>query len=136
MMEYSVMEILRKTALKVCAAALLLPLWCVAPELDDYFPPPDSAGGWRTLKNAEEIRKVTGMDLAKLDSAFEYASRTSQHGGLLVVRHGYLIYEKYYGKGSRAATPVTASCAEVFTSVACGIMLNDYKSKIPNGLDT
>ena len=34
---------------------------------DDYFPPPDSAGGWRTAKNAEEVRDKAGMDLAKLE---------------------------------------------------------------------
>jgi CubicO group peptidase (beta-lactamase class C family) len=103
---------------------------------DDYFPPPDSEGGWRTLKDSAQIRKVAGMDLTKLDYAFEYASRTSQHGGLLVVRHGYLVYEKYYGKGNRMATPVVASCAKAFTSIACGIMLEEYKNKFPEGLDT
>ena len=35
----------------------------------DYFPPPDSQGGWRTLKDAASIRKLAGMDLAKLDQA-------------------------------------------------------------------
>jgi CubicO group peptidase (beta-lactamase class C family) len=102
----------------------------------DYFPPPDSEGGWRTLKDAGQIRKLAGMDLTKLDYAFEYASRSSQHGGLLVVRHGYLVYEKYYGKGSRVANPVVASCAKAFTSIACGIMLHEYKNRFPLGLDT
>jgi hypothetical protein len=62
---------------------------------EEYFPKPDSAGGWRTLKDASAIRKTAGMDLKKLDQAFEYASRSSQHGGLLVVRHGWLVYERY-----------------------------------------
>src|SRR5688572_14278838 len=69
----------------------------------EYFPPPDAQGGWRTLKDSAEIRKTAGMDLQKLDWALDYASRSSQHGGLLVARHGYLIYEKYYGKGNREA---------------------------------
>ena len=46
----------------------------------EYFPPPDTAGGWRTLKDAAAIRKVAGMDLQKLDQAFTYAQRSSQHG--------------------------------------------------------
>lgn len=117
----------------VCAGVLLLALPLLAA---DYFPPPDSEGGWRTLKDASQIRKLAGMDLTKLNYAFEYASRSSQHGGLLVVRHGYLVYEKYYGKGSRVATPVVASCAKAFTSIACGIMLHEYKDKFPLGLDT
>jgi CubicO group peptidase (beta-lactamase class C family) len=116
-----------------CAAVMLLALPLMAA---DYFPPPDSEGGWRTLKDSDQIRKLAGMDLTKLDYAFEYSSRSSQHGGLLVVRHGYLVYEKYYGKASRVANPVVASCAKAFTSVACGIMLHEYKNKFPLGLDT
>jgi CubicO group peptidase (beta-lactamase class C family) len=100
-----------------------------------YFPPPDSAGGWRSLTDAAAIRKLAGMDLAKLDQAFEYAQRSSQHGGLLVVRHGWLVYEKYYGKGNREAIPTMASVGKAYTSIACGIMLRDSRDQLPNGLD-
>ena len=55
---------------------------------EDYVPPPDAKGGWRTLKGAAQIRKTAGIDVAKLDEAFDYVQKTSQHGGLLVVRHG------------------------------------------------
>ena len=103
---------------------------------EDYFPKPDSAGGWRTLKDAAAIRKTAGMDVKKLDQAFEYASRSSQHGGLLVVRHGWLVYERYYGRGNREANPATASVGKAYTSIACGIMLAEKKAQIPEGLDT
>ena len=103
---------------------------------DDYFPRPDSEGGWRTLKDATRIRKTAGMDLERLDRAFEYAQRSSKHGGLLVARHGYLVYEKYYGRGNREANPATASVGKAFTSIACGIMLNEKKDQIPEGLET
>ena len=69
---------MRYLALTLLAAAVTLA--AVAPA-EDYFPEPDSAGGWRTLKDAPAIRKTAGMDLKKLDQAFEYASRSSQHGG-------------------------------------------------------
>jgi hypothetical protein len=57
----------------------------------DYYPPPDSEGGWRSLtnQNTENLRKVAGMDRAKLDEAFQLAEETTQNGGLIVVRHGY-----------------------------------------------
>jgi CubicO group peptidase (beta-lactamase class C family) len=102
----------------------------------EYFPPPDAQGGWRTLKHAEEIRKTAGMELQKLDWAFDYAARSSQHGGLLVARHGYLVYERYYGKGNREALPAMASVGKAYTSIACGIMLRDKKAEIPEGLET
>ncbi len=115
---------------------LLLLLCPAALSAEDYFPKPDIAGGWRTLKDASGIRKTAGMDLKKLDQAFEYASRSSQHGGLLVVRHGWLVYERYYGRGHRDANPASASVGKAYTSIASGIMLADKKATIPNGLDT
>jgi CubicO group peptidase (beta-lactamase class C family) len=76
------------------------------------------------------------MDLAKLDQAFEYAQRSSQHGGLLVVRRGWLVYERYYGRGNREANAATASVGKAYTSIACGIMLREKHDRIPDGLET
>ena len=117
---------------KLALAALLI----AAAPAEDYFPKADSAGGWRTLKDATAVRKTAGMDLRKLDQAFEYASRSSQHGGLLVVRHGWLVYERYYGRGNRAANPAAASVGKAYVSIASGIMLAEKKAAIPAGLDT
>jgi CubicO group peptidase (beta-lactamase class C family) len=103
---------------------------------DAYFPPPDKDGGWRVLAGAEKIRKIAGMDLGRLDQAFEFEKETSQHGGLVVVRHGYLVYEKYFGKGNREAHPDMASIGKAFTSVSCGIMLKEKHDLIPDGLET
>ena len=85
--------------------------------------------------DAAEIRSVAGMDVQKLDEAFRYAEQTSQHGGLLVARHGYLIYEKYFGRGNREANPDMASCGKAFTSISCGILLKEKHGRIPEGLD-
>jgi CubicO group peptidase (beta-lactamase class C family) len=100
-----------------------------------YFPPPDSAGGWRTLSGSAAIAKTAGLDLARLDQAFAYAKRTNAHGGLLVARHGYLVYEKYFGRGHREAHPDMASIGKAFTSVSCGILLHEKRAAIPEGLD-
>ncbi|HVW85003.1 MAG TPA: serine hydrolase [Bryobacteraceae bacterium] len=116
----------------------LLVLFTAAPVLfaaADYYPPPDAQGGWRTLKDPAEIQKIAGMDVRKLDEAFDYVQQTSQHGGLLVVRHGYLVYEKYFGRGNREALPELASCGKAFTSIAVGIMLREKHDLIPDGLD-
>ena len=102
----------------------------------DYFPPPDAAGGWRTLKEAASLRDMAGMDLHKLDQAWEETQRSTQNAGLLVVRHGYLVYERYAGHAFRDANPDMASCGKAWTSIACGIMLQEQKSLMPDGLDT
>jgi len=102
----------------------------------DYFPPPDSEGGWRTLKDAAQIRDLAGMDLRRLDQAYDLTQRCTQNGGLIVVRHGYLVYEKYFGRAHRNANPDMASTGKAYTSIACGIMLHEFHDKIPDGLDT
>jgi len=102
----------------------------------DYFPPPDSEGGWRALKTPEETRAKAGMDSATLNAAYEICERSTQNGGLAVVRHGYLVFEKYFGRASRNANPDMASTGKAFTSIACGIMLNEFRDKIPQGLET
>ena len=86
----------------------------------EYFPAPDSLGGWRTQTGREEILKMTGIDEAKLDQAFDFVRKTTKNGGLLVVRHGYLVYEKYFGKGQRGASPNLGSCGKSFTGIAAG----------------
>src|SRR5436190_1961187 len=101
-----------------------------------YFPPPDSAGGWRVAKSAEEVRKLAGMDLGRLDRAYEFTQRCSQNGGLVVVRHGYLVYEKYFGRAHRDANPDMASTGKAYTSIACGIMLAEFKERILGGVET
>lgn len=121
----------RRTLLSAAAAAPAALRGASKP----YFPPPDTQGGWRSLSDPARIRKQTGMDTAKLDEAFAYCQRTSQHGGLLVARHGWLVYEKYFGRGHREATPELASCGKAYTSIACGIMLQEYAGKFPKGLD-
>jgi len=115
---------------------MVLGLAVASAEVGDYYPPADKDGGWRTLTDAGKILKTAGMDLSRLDQAFEFEKETSQHGGLVVVRHGYLVYEKYFGKGNREAHPDMASIGKAFTSVSLGIMLQEKRSEIPEGLET
>jgi CubicO group peptidase (beta-lactamase class C family) len=103
-------------------------LLCLSFLSADYFPLADKDGGWR--------RGTAGVDIHKLDQAFEFEKETSEHGGLLVVRHGTLVYEKYFGKGNREAHPDMASIGKAFTSVSCGIMLKEKHEQIPDGLET
>ena len=70
------------------ATAIVLTLGSICLRAAGYFPPPDDKGGWRTITDPVKIRKTAGIDTAKLDEAFNYIQLTSQHGGLLVVRHG------------------------------------------------
>ena len=120
----------------VRALAVVLAGACGSAHAADYFPPPDAQGGWRTLQGPTKIRRLAGMDLATLERAYEVTQRGTQNGGLLVVRHGYLVLEKYFGRAGRNVNPDMASTGKAYTSIACGIMLQEFRDRIPDGLDT
>jgi CubicO group peptidase (beta-lactamase class C family) len=101
----------------------------------ENFPPPDSAGGWSVPKDSIQARIAGGVDPERLEQAFRFVQQTTPHGGLLVVRHGMLIFEKYFGKGNREAHPDMASIGKAYTSIACGIMLHEKQVEFPDGLD-
>jgi len=103
---------------------------------DTYFPPPDSEGGWREAKTVKEGRELAGVDTPRLETAYTLTERTTANGGLVVVRRGYLVFERYFGKAARNANPDMASTGKGFCSIACGIMLDEFKDKIPDGLNT
>src|SRR5439155_7781975 len=117
----------------VWCALLLSFTWARAA---DYFPPSDRAGGWRAATNAAQVLQVTGMDLPRLEQAWDFAQRCTQNGGLLVVRNGWLVFEKYFGRASRNDNPDMASTGKAYTSIVCGIMLKEFHDKIPTGLET
>ncbi len=100
-----------------------------------YYPKSDPNGGWHKLKSGRKVRKETGVDKEGLDEAFTFAKTSTKNGGLLVVRHGYLIYEDYFGKGNRDATPNQGSCGKSFTSIAVGILMAEFPELFPKGLD-
>jgi CubicO group peptidase (beta-lactamase class C family) len=79
-------------------------------------------------------RVVAGLDEARLEDAFEFVKSSSRHGGLLVLRHGHLVYERYFGRACRESHPNMHSMGKMFTSVSCGIMLSEYKDRFPDGL--
>jgi CubicO group peptidase (beta-lactamase class C family) len=96
----------------------------------EYWPDPDSAGGWRTAKPEQQ-----GLSERDLDAAYSVVLGSSKHGGLLVARDGWLVYERYFGRAHREATPNTASCGKAFTSVSLGILMRERPEMFPHKLD-
>jgi len=112
-------------------------LAAVIPVSAAYFPPSDAEGGWRCATNGQSvIRRRAGMDARRLDQAWEYNQRCSQNAGLLVVRHGWLALERYVGRANREARPDMASTGKAYTSIACGMLLEEFSDRFPAGLET
>lgn len=70
-----------------------------------------------------------------MEEAFDIAKASSKHGGLVVVRKGQLVFERYFGRGHRDAAPNLASCAKSFTSVAVGRLMDENPEQFSAGLE-
>ncbi len=68
---------------------------------DAYFPPPESEGGWRKLGDPDDIRRLGGMDPAKLNDLKQWLLKSDERGFAAVVIHnGYIVLEVERGNSS------------------------------------
>jgi len=92
-----------------------------APTQRDYWP----TAGWRTAAPNDE-----GMDPAVLDELDTKVPESyPQVRSLLVVRHGYLVYERYWHGLDAADGHNSHSVTKSVTSALVGIALADHKLK-------
>jgi CubicO group peptidase (beta-lactamase class C family) len=113
-----------------------------AAKLTDYFPPPESKGGWRSLLPASgdpdvdqkaKISELAGVDWDKLVAAAEYNRAAEGASALLVIRHGYVVGE-WYEDCKRDQDFNIYSCSKSYTSLAFGLLLADSDAgKLANG---
>src|SRR6185437_2665826 len=70
------------------------------PALVDYFPPPESKGGWRSLLPAQgeptaeqkaAISRTAGVDWDALEAAWKFNAAAEGATGLLVIRKGHIV---------------------------------------------
>ena len=84
-----------------------------------YFPPPESKGGWRTLKTPKEVETIAGMDPGKLADLREWLLKSDNRPfAAVVIRHGYVVLEVERGNSAatdsrRVASVSKAVCATV-----------------------
>lgn len=92
-----------------------------AEEPAEYFPPPESKGGWRKLDDPEEIRRLGGMDPEKLKELKEWLMKSDKRGFAAdVIRNGYIVLEVERGNSAktdsrRVASVSKAVCATVLS---------------------
>lgn len=112
------------------------------PTLADYYPPPESKGGWRSLlpergepsaDQKAEIAKKAGINWDRLKEAWEHNAQIEGSSGLLVIRKGYVVGE-WYKDGGRDKTFNIYSSSKAYTSLAFGLLLADSEAgKLPGG---
>ena len=107
----------------------------------DYFPPPESEGGWRVLTEPGLVRSDAGFGPEALAEAWEYnlSSRgvpttfyppeqridRSQTSAVLVVRGGQVVGEWYQNADANTKWNIR-SCSKSFTGTAYGMLLEEH----------
>ncbi len=88
----------------------------------EYFPPPESAGGWRTLSDADSIRRAAGMDPARLAKLREWLRASDQRRfAAVVIRRGYLVMQEERGNSAVADSGRIASCSKAICATVLAI---------------
>jgi CubicO group peptidase (beta-lactamase class C family) len=100
------------------------------------YPPPESQGGWRWLKEPEEIRSLAGMDPEKLDLVRQGQELLfgGDSWGIAIIRHGFLVREFYTFNVLVPTRFDIWSGTKSFTGTAWGLLLDDSRqNRLPNG---
>lgn len=91
--------------------------------LEPYFPTTD----FRTSDPA-----AAGMDTQKLADAVSFSTAHSNTQAILILRHGYIVSESYFGSFTQDTRHESYSMAKSFTSALVGIAI---QSKLLTGVD-
>ncbi|MSU58345.1 MAG: class A beta-lactamase-related serine hydrolase [Pedosphaera sp.] len=87
-----------------------------------YFPPPESQGGWRKLESPDEIRRLGGMDPAKLEELKQWLLKSDDRPfAAVVIRHGYIVLEVVRDHSSITNAKNVASCAKAICATVLAI---------------
>jgi CubicO group peptidase (beta-lactamase class C family) len=94
-------------------------LKAVAVSTTNYYPMPESQGGWRTLDTAEDIQRIGGMDPGKLEGLRDWLLKSDNRDfAATVIRNGWIVLEVERGNSAqtdsrRVASVSKAVCATV-----------------------
>src|SRR5262245_5986004 len=96
---------------------------------EQYYPPPETSGGWRSLATAnaspsqeDKVRIATtvGLNWDRLEDGWKYCQRFDGPHSLLVIRHGWIAAE--WKNFSELQT--IASCTKSLTGLAIAKLLD------------
>ncbi|AMV36053.1 serine hydrolase [Planctomyces sp. SH-PL62] len=87
-----------------------------------YFPPAESEGGWRKLDDPDAIRRVAGMDPARLADLREWLRRSDDRKfAAVVVRRGHIVLEAERGRSATTDASRVASCSKAVCATVLAI---------------
>ena len=99
-----------------------------AAEASDYFPPPESQGGWRKLEKPEEVRRLAGVDPDKLAGLKQWLLDSDKRDfAAIVIRHGYIALEAERGNSARTDSRRVASVSKAICATLLAIASEQSK---------
>ena len=103
------------------------------PGATDYFPPPESKGGWRTLEKPEEVRRLGGMDPEKLVELRKWLLDSDRRDfAAVVIRNGYVVLEVERGNSAKTDSRRVASCSKAVCATVLAVASElSQKGKTP-----
>jgi len=102
--------------------AVLKAVSAAAAESADYFPPPESQGGWRRMEEPAEIRRLAGMDPEKLAALKQWLLDSDKRDfAAVVIRHGYIALEVERRNSARTDSGRVASVSKAICATVLAI---------------
>ncbi len=88
----------------------------------DYFPDPESKGGWRKLDGPDDVRRLAGMDPDQLAELKAWLLQSDQRNfAAVVIRNGQVVLDLERGKSGRNDTGNIKSCAKAICATVLAI---------------
>jgi CubicO group peptidase (beta-lactamase class C family) len=88
----------------------------------EYFPPPESRGGWRMLDDPDAIRRLAGMDPEKLAGLREWLRQSDRRNfAAVVIRRGYIVLQEERGNSAVTDSRRVASCSKAICATVLAI---------------
>lgn len=88
----------------------------------DYFPPPESKGGWRKLSDPDLIGKRAGMDPDRLAKLRAWLCNSDRRDfAAVVIRRGFIVLEEERGISAVSNSRRIASCSKAICATVLAI---------------
>jgi CubicO group peptidase (beta-lactamase class C family) len=88
----------------------------------NYFPPPESQGGWPVANTPDEIESVAGMDKRKVEQLRQWLLKSDDRPfAAVVIRHGTIALQVERGNSADSDTRNIKSCAKAICATVLAI---------------
>jgi CubicO group peptidase (beta-lactamase class C family) len=108
--------------LSVAGSALWTPVAGADSAASSYFPPPESQGGWRMVKNGAEIESVGGMDRHRIGELREWLLQSDNRPfAAVVIRRGTIVLQVERGNSAVTDSRRVASVSKAIGATVLAI---------------